>query len=148
MHSSQPAPISIDLGFSKWIASYLFISHLLAMVLLFLLDLGSNFLWILIFLIILSFIHHWWRYLEQKQPNSVIGLDWSDDRGWHLRLNSGKNLKAELSATSLVSRLLIVLHFKTEAEGRQRIAIVGDAIDGNQLRRLKVLLKMHNHFGV
>ena len=148
MHVSQPGPISIDLGFSKWIAAYLLISHLLATVLLFLLDLGNYFAWVLIPLIFFSFIQHWWRYLKQKQPNSVIGVDWSNDKGWRLRLKSGKKLKAELAPTSLVSRLLVVLHFKTEAEGRQRVAIAGDAIDANQLRRLKVLLQMHNHFGV
>jgi hypothetical protein len=148
MHSSQPRPISIDLGFSKWIAGYLLISHLLAIFLLFLLELGNKFLLILLLLILFSFFINCRRYLQQKQPNSVIGVDWSNDRGWHLRLNSGKKLKVELSPTSLVCQLLIVLHFKTEAEGRRRVAIAGDAIDANQLRRLRVLLQMHNHFGV
>jgi hypothetical protein len=148
MHNSQPGPISIDLVLSQWLASYLLISHLLGLTLLLLLNLGIYFSLILLLLISFSLVYHWRRYLQQKPPNSVIGVDWSHDRGWRLRLKSGKNLKAELSPTSLVSRLLVVLHFKTDTGNRQRVAIIGDAIDANRLRRLKVLLKMHNHFGV
>lgn len=148
MHNSQPGPISIDLVFSQWLASYLLISHLLGLTLLLLLDLGIYFSLILILLISFSLVFHWRRYLQQKPPTSVIGVDWSHDKGWWLRLKSGKKLKAELSPTSLVSRLLVVLHFKTATGDRKRVAIIGDSIDTNRLRRLKVLLKMHNHFGV
>ncbi len=148
MHNSQPSPISIDLGFSRWLLSYLLIVHLLLLILLFLLDLGINFLLVFVAVITVSLIYHWSFDLQRKRPNSVIGVDWSQDIGWRLRLQNGAKLKAVLSPTSLVSRWLVVLHFKTVGSGRHRVAIAGDAIDSNRLRRLKVLLKMHNHFGV
>lgn len=148
MGTSQPLPIKIDLGFSVWMAGYLLSIHLLALVLLFLLDLGIYFSFCLFALITYSLVYHWQRDLQRYQPNSIIGVDWNYDRGWLVRLGDGNKLQAELLATSLVSRWLVILHFKTESAGKQRLVVMGDAIDSNRLRKLKVLLKMHNHFGV
>jgi hypothetical protein len=148
MHCSKPGPIKLDLGFSMWLASYLLISHLLATIVVFQLELGIYFSFGLVVVVLYSLIYHWKRDIQQMQPNSVIGVDWSYEKGWLVRFRSGKNLKAELSPTSLVSRWLVVLHFTTQSSGRHMVAVAGDAIDSNRLRRLKVLLKMHNHFSV
>jgi hypothetical protein len=78
----------------------------------------------------------------------VIGVDWNYDRAWLVRLNDGNSFKAELLPTSLVSRWLVILHFNTDIAGKQRVVVLGDAIDSDLLRKLKVLLKMYNHFGV
>jgi hypothetical protein len=148
MGTTQPLPIKIDLGFSVWMASYLLCVHLLTLALLFLLDLGIYFSFCLIALVIYSLIYNWRRYLQQNQANSVIGVDWNYDRAWLVRLNDGNSFKAELLPTSLVSRWLVILHFNTDIAGKQRVVVLGDAIDSDLLRKLKVLLKMYNHFGV
>jgi hypothetical protein len=148
MHQLSPSPVKINPGFSHWLAAYLLLAHFLATVLVILLETGVLLTSVLTSLVIASLIYYWRRDLLQLRPESVIGLDWSNKGGWTLRLKSGSSLKAELCPSSLVSRRLVILHFKTCASGRQRVAIPGDAIDSNLLRQLQVLLKMHCHFGV
>ena len=148
MHNTHPSPIQVDLGLSLWLAGYLLITHLLAVVLVFLLELKLYFSLGIIALIFFSLIYNWRRYLQLMLPNAVVGVDWSFEKGWLLRLKNGNNLKAALSPTSIVSRWLVILHFKTDRGETHRVAMAGDAVESNRLRKLKVLLKMHNHFGV
>jgi hypothetical protein len=148
MHYLSPTPIKITRRFSIWLAGYILLAHLFALILVFMLDLDLFLTLGLIALILVSLIYHWRKELLQLRANSVIGLEWSNNMGWQVRLRSGSNLKADLLPTSLVSRWLVILNFKTNNSGRHSIAIPADAIDSNLLRQLKVLLKMHNHFGV
>jgi hypothetical protein len=148
MHNSLPGPIKVNLEFSAWLASYLLLMHLLASVIVILLDLGLALSSSLLAFILFSLIYHWRRYLLYLHPNSVIGVEWSHDRGWLIGLKSGNRVRVELCPTSFVSRSIMVLHFNSNDYGRRNVAIAGDALDRDQLRRLRVLLKMHNHFGV
>ena len=148
MHDSSPPPIKIDLGFSIWLAGYLLLVHLAALVLILFLELDIYQLLPLATLIILSLIYHWRRYLLHLEPGSVIGIDWSANRGWLLRLKDGNRLKAELCPSSIVSRQVVILHFRSTDYGRRKIAIPGDAVDSDLFRRFRLLLKTGNHFGM
>ncbi len=148
MQNISPSPLKITLGFSTWLAAYLLVSHLSALALVLLLEPGIAISFGLVALILFSLVYHWRHDLLHLGCNSVIGIDWSNHGGWLLRQNSGANLKTVLSPTSFTSPYIVVLHFITPNSRRRMIAIAGDAIDGDQLRRLRVLLKMHNHFGL
>lgn len=148
MHQLSANPLKINLGFSIWLTAYLLLAHLSALVLIFILDLEIYIQVGLAAITLLSLIYHWRRDLPHLCSNSVIGIDWSADRGWLIRLKDGRKIKALLCPSSFVSRSILLLNFKTADHARRRVAIANDAIDCEQFRRLRVLLKMGNHFGV
>jgi hypothetical protein len=148
MHHLSPAPIRIKPGFSLWLALYILLAHFLAIFLVFLLELGMILSIGLVTLILVSLVYHWCMDLLRLGSNSVLSLDWTNSGGWLLMQKCGRKLKAVLCPSSLISQRLVILHFKTSDLGRVRVTIPGDALDSDRLRQLKVLLKMHNHFGV
>ena len=95
MHNFSPNPIKIKLVSSVWLAAYMLIVHFVALLLLFLLELEPLLTFWSIALITLSLIYHWSRNLLQLRPDSVIGLDWSNSKGWMVRVKSGGNLKTD-----------------------------------------------------
>lgn len=148
MHNLSANPIKINLGFSIWLTSYLLLTHVSALLLLLFLDIGLFLYITLTSLTVLSLIYHWRQDLPNLCANSVIGIDWSADRGWLIRLKDGSKIKGLLCQSSFVSRFILLLNFKTADHARRRVAVASDAIDGEQFRRLRVLLRMGNHFGV
>ncbi len=147
MRRTPSAPIRVDLGFSEQLAGYLLAAHLSALFLVIILDQGIYLSCCLFTLIVLSLIYWWQRDLARSMDESVIGVDWSDTRGWMLRLKNGDSLRAVLCPSSIISRHLIILHFNADGIGRSALAIPGDATGKNQFRRLRVLLRMYNHLG-
>ncbi len=145
MHNFAARPIKVHLSSSLWLAGYVLLAHLFALGLILL---AVPQMYLLVFLVVLSLIYYWRKELLHLGPKSVTSIDWSIDRGWRLRLKDGSKLKGSLCPTSLISRYILILHFKTTDNDRHKVAITKDAVDYNQFRRLTVLLKMQNHFGM
>jgi len=148
MHHLSANPLKVDLGFSIWLTAYLLLTHLSALVLILFLGLEIYIQIGLTAITLLSLTYHWRRDLPHLCSNSVIGIDWSTDRGWLIRLKDGRKIKGILCPSSFVSRSILLLNFKTADHARRRVAVASDSIDGEQFRRLRVLLRMGNHFGV
>lgn len=141
------APIRITPGFSIWLAGLLLLVHSAALLLVCMLGLEPYQDVTLIALVLFSLVYHWRRSLLRLGSDDLIGVDWSSDRGWLVRLRGGKRMKARLRPSSFSSRHLIILHLEVSGAGARVFTIPGDAIDRNRFRRLRVLLRMQDHFG-
>ncbi len=147
MHNSSAPPLRIIPGFSNWIAIYLLLIHFSALILILFIDLNIYLLIPSATLIISSLIYHWRKDVLHLEANSVIGIYWEPKSGWMVEMIDGDRLRVELCPTSFTNRYVVILHFKTTVRGRCRVTIPRDAIDSDQFRRLKVMLKVGNHFG-
>ena len=142
-----PAPIRIDLGFSQILAGYLLAAHLSALFLVIALDLEIFLSCGLFVLIILSLFYYWQRDLSRSRDKSVIGIDWDEARGWLLRFKNGDALRTVHCPSSFISRYIVILYLKLDGSVKRKITIPSDAVNSDQFRRLRVLLRTHHHFG-
>ena len=148
MSNGPDGPIIISPVFSRWLALYLMGIHLAALFLLLPLQLPILSSFALVVGICTSLAYYWKRDLLHRGRGSISSVKWSANRGWLISADGGKELPATLSPTSFLSRYLVLLCFKTANNSRRRLLLPGDAIDPDLLRKLKVLLRMRDHFGV
>jgi toxin CptA len=67
-------------------------------------------------------------------------LTWHADGSWSVEEASGRRADAELLGNSLVHPWLIVLNFKLAQGGRRTRILLGDELNAESLRRLRVRL--------
>ncbi len=148
MLHNQDRLIRIEPGFSNWLAIYLLSIHLIALLLILSLQPPLLYSAFLILMVCISLGHYWRRDLLHRTTRSISWAEWSEDRGWRLRQSDGGIQQATLTPSSYLSRYLVVLHFMTAENGTCRLLLPGDTIQPDLHRRLRVLLRLQNHFGV
>ncbi len=148
MLSPSAIPLRLRLDISIWLAAYLLLVHISALILIFTLDPDIYLLVFLATLIFISLIYYWSREISRSMPDSIIGVGWSEARGWSIRMRDGRRVRMLLCPSSFISRQLVILHLKGVDSGRRTLAIPADATDADQHRRLRMLLKMYDHFGM
>ncbi len=137
-------PIKIDLSFSQWLAGYLLTIHLAALLLILLLQPPLLFSTILILLTCLSLGYYWRRDLGGRATSY---LEWSEGKGWRIRQTNGDLQQATLTPESYLNRHLVALQFITDENRAPRLLLPADAMQPDLHRRLRVLLRLENHFG-
>ena len=81
----------------------------------------------------------WWVHVPH-QP--VRGLRLTGDGRWFLRLQEGVEVEAQLAQPVLVHPGLTILRFRC-GDGRARsVLLLGDSVDENAWRRLRVRLRL------
>jgi toxin CptA len=75
-------------------------------------------------------------------PRALARLTWHAGGGWTLRDAGGTQLEAELLGSSLVHDALLVLVFRRADGARRSLALFGDELDGESLRRLRARLQL------
>ena len=108
------------------------------------LQLQSNLLLKLMFLLILSlyFVSAVRRYLLGKGDCAVQEAWVSRDGGWRLLLGNGETLQARLLPDSFVKPWLMVLRFKTERFScTKSMVLLPDSLDRTVNRNLRILLR-------
>lgn len=140
--------IIITPGFSRLLAFYLLLLHLSALLVFlpFHLSLASN----LIFstAVCISLLYFWRMDLLHQGPRSICSAKWSEEEGWIIRDSTGREERATLDKSSFLSQYLVILIFNVVNSSSRKLLLPGDAIDHDKLRRLKVLLRMRDHFGM
>ncbi len=110
MPSHKDGTLSINPGFSIWLATYLLLIHLAALLLIPLIKLPTFVSMLLALLVIFSFSYYWRRDLLLSTKRSIKQVEWSKDKGWNIRQSDGACRQANLVPSSFLSRHLVVLH--------------------------------------
>ncbi|MBK5963698.1 hypothetical protein CCR95_06265 [Thiocystis minor] len=96
-------------------------------------------LWILVGL---SAFHAFAVHVLRRAPWSIRTVLWQSDGDWLLTLNSGAEIEASLSPATFVSLPLVVLNFRSGRLRRHVLPLFADALDPEQLRRLRQRLRI------
>jgi Membrane-bound toxin component of toxin-antitoxin system len=73
---------------------------------------------------------------------AILTAEWHGHGIWRLRLRSGRVLEGRLLGDSYVSGALVVLNFRTGRWGRRSLVLTSGNCDPDQLRRLRVRLRL------
>lgn len=88
-------------------------------------------------LVDLSLVYHWLRW---RWP-AVRVLVLEADGGWRLNDAAGRVSAARLLDSSVVLPALAILHFECEDGRRSECVLLGDSLEVDRLRRLRVRLR-------
>ncbi len=73
------------------------------------------------------------------QPNPLV--TWKPEEGWRLCYDDQKSINVRLLPSSVMTTLVCILHFKTEQGRRHNLLVLRDAVECEQFRRLRVILR-------
>ena len=134
--------LTIKLSPSIWLTGLLTAMHGLALVLIWLLPFD---LWLKIaagLLLLASLIYHVRRNAMRTSLNAILALQISPECRCSAQVGSGDWFDAQLLATSFVSPYLTILNLRLDhAHLGKHVVILPDAIEAEQFRELRVLLR-------
>ncbi|HKK06433.1 MAG TPA: protein YgfX [Gammaproteobacteria bacterium] len=137
------APLNLELRPSRRMAVGLMLVHCVALAALCLPMLVPVALRFLLAAVILwHLIRVLSRHAWLTDSNAVVRLIWGEDGLWTLVNRDGSARTATLLGDSYVSLPLIVLRLSCLDGGTRAVALVGDMVDGDSLRRLRVRLRL------
>ena len=133
---------TIKLSPSLWLAGLLTAMHGLALALIWLLPFDLWLKIVAVLLILTSLIYHVRRDAMRTSRNAILALKISPECRCSVQALSGDWFEAQLLATSFVSPYLTILNLRFDlARLVQHVVILPDAIDAEQFRQLRVLLR-------
>ena len=81
-------------------------------------------------------------HVLRRAPWSIRSIVWEADGTWHIALVSGREVVARLSPSTFVSVPLVVLNLRSGVLRRWSLPLFADALDPDQLRRLRQRLRI------
>jgi toxin CptA len=137
-HRTQP-PLTIEPRTSHRLAAFVALTHLLAAAAV----LGLPMPWPLLLPAVgLSLGYQFWVRVLARAPWSIRALTWNSDGTWTIALRSGAETQARLAPSTFVSVTLVVLNLYQGHWRRWSVPLFGDALDPEQLRRLRQRLRI------
>jgi toxin CptA len=138
-HRKQAA-LLIQPRFSRRLATFIVLTHLLAATAVIGLPTAP---WRLLLIPIgISLVYQGLVHALYRTPWSIRTLTWQTDGTWTIAFVSGVQTEARLSASTFVSVPLVVLNLHHGLIHRWSLPLFADAIDGDQLRRLRQRLRI------
>lgn len=136
-----PPPLLIRPRFSRRLALLVGLTHLAALAAVLGLQWGP---WSapLIGLIGASGLYIAYVDVLRRAPWSIRSALWSADGTWRLSFVSGLERDARLAPATFVSVPLVVLSFRLGRLGRRSLPLFADALDAEQLRRVRQRLRI------
>jgi toxin CptA len=124
---------------SRRLAAFVLLTHLLASAAV--LALPGH--WPLLLLpVAASLVYQWRVHVLRRAPWSIQSMVWEADGTWHIALVSGREVEALLSPSTFVSVPLVVLNLRSGKLRRWSLPLFADALDPDQLRRLRQRLRI------
>jgi toxin CptA len=139
-HRERP-PLLIQPGFSPRLAWLVGLSHLSAAAAVLGLSLGFQSLPLLVPIAASAFYVGYVDVLG-RAPWSIRSALWAPDGTWRIQLVSGAEREVRLSPTTFVTLSLVVLNFRCGLLRRRALPVFADALDPEQLRRLRQRLRI------
>ncbi|MFZ0789912.1 MAG: protein YgfX [Chromatiaceae bacterium] len=93
-------------------------------------------------LVALSLAYQVYVHVLRRAPWSVRTLIWQGDGSWIIQLVSGREIEARLSPSTFVSVPLVILNLRHGPLRRWSLPLFADALDPDQLRRLRQRLRI------
>lgn len=92
-------------------------------------------------LILLSLAYVVWAQVLRRAPWSVAAVDWNQ-HGWQATFADGRTRDARLAPSTFVGVGLVILHLRIGRLWRPTLLLSADAVPADELRRLRVLLRL------
>ena len=138
-HREQP-PLLIQPRFSRRLAAFVALTHLPAAAAILALP-GAA--WLLLLIPVgLSLSYHVHVLVLGRAPWSIRAATWQADGTWTIALRSGAQTEARLAPSTFVSVPLVVLNLRRGHVRRWTLPLFADALDREQLRRLRQRLRI------
>jgi toxin CptA len=138
-HREQP-PLLIQPGRSRRLATFVALTHLLAAAAVIGLP-GAP--WRLLLIPIgVSLAYQVYVQVLHRAPWSIRCATWQADGTWTIAFVSGAQTQARLSPSTFISVPLVVLNLHRGYFRHWSLPLFADAIDGEQLRRLRQRLRI------
>jgi|PlaIllAssembly_1097288.scaffolds.fasta_scaffold54187_2 toxin CptA len=93
-------------------------------------------------LVSLSLVYQVYVHVLRRAPWSIRTLIWQGDGSWSVQLVSGRETEARLSHSTFVSLPLVILNLRQGRLRRWSLPLFADALDQDQLRRLRQRLRI------
>lgn len=139
-HRERP-PLLIRPGFSRRFAFFVGLTHAAAALAVLAVPFGLIGA-LLLPLIFLSALYVLAVDVLRRAPWSIRSAIWQADGTWQIHLVSGAQREATLSPATFVSLPLVVLNFRLGTLHRRALPVFADALDPEQLRRLRQQLRI------
>lgn len=142
-HRERP-PLLIEPGFSRRLCAFVLLTHAAA---------GAAVLalpgaWgLLVLPVAASLAFQLTVQVLRRAPWSIRSVLWQSDGSWRISLVSGQELEAALSPSTFVSLPLIILNLRLGRMRHRALALSSDALDPEQLRRLRQRLRIEGTGG-
>ena len=134
-------PIRLQPTFSRYLACWLVVLHLLTLLVVWLLQLLLLFKVTLSLLLLTCFIWQMRHHLLRSTRNAIKEVVLESDGSWWLIVNDGTKLQAELLPESFVKPWLVVLNFSAGWLFSTRSMILPpDSLDPEVARKLRIHL--------
>lgn len=139
-HRERP-PLLISPGLSRRFAWFVVLTHLAAAALIPALAVGPpSFLALLP--VALSACYVGYVDVLRRAPWSIQSVLWESDGTWRIRFVSGAEGEVSLCSATFIALPLVVLNFRFGLLRRRTLPIFADALDPEQLRRLRQRLRI------
>jgi toxin CptA len=137
------APFSLIPEVSRRLTGLLFVGHGGAIILLYFLALPVVLRWFIAVGLVANLIVVLRKQSGRPGPGNVRALLWQAEGDWMLDIVGVGWQSAQLLPSTYAHPWLVVLNFRLEEERRSRsVVLLPDAIDGDNLRRLRVRLQV------
>ena len=93
-------------------------------------------------LVALSLAYQVYVHVLRRAPWSIRTLIWQGDGSWRIQLVCGRETEARLSPSTFVSVPLVILNLRQGRLRRWSLPLFADALDPDQLRRLRQRLRI------
>ena len=127
---------------SRWLAVYLGVGHIFAIVCLFLVPLPFSLRFLLVGAVLLNLAHALSHQVWHVWPGSIISLQFEHDGMVFFECRNGKIVEAKVLASSFVAPYLTIIVLKTnKAWFARSVVLLPDMLPRELFRRLRVWLK-------
>ena len=86
-----------------------------------------------------------WCLAKKRWKVSDVHLRYTSSNGWWVSSGENSYSSAVILDTSVITGVIIVLHYKMENQTRRALLIAKDSLSSNQFRRLVVRLALSMH---
>ncbi|UHD17335.1 protein YgfX [Thiocapsa bogorovii] len=139
-HRERP-PLQIRPGFSRRFAWFVGLTHAAAASVIPLLGEGPSWLFLLI-PVAVSALYIGYVDVLRRAPWSIRSVLWEPGGTWRIRCVSGAEHEARLCPGTFITLPLVVLSFRLGFLRRRSLPVFADALDSEQLRRLRQRLRI------
>jgi len=133
----------VDIGPSRSLGLFFCSIYLIALIVVIGVSLRYPLCFALIPVLLWNWIRGWSMHVALTDRSAVARVEWGRDDAWTLLERQGRQTSARLMERNFVAPWMTLLSFSGRIGFRRHVILLGDNCDADQLRRLRVRLRMN-----
>ncbi|MGD2138395.1 MAG: hypothetical protein PVF08_09070 [Gammaproteobacteria bacterium] len=142
MSGKYATPLTLEVGQSRRLGSWLLLTHGGSLALLPLLQFSAWLKLPVILVLVCGLLHGWRLHVTRRHPQAIRTLCWKTGRRCRLELASGREVESALKPQAVVLPWLVILGFSRHGHGSRYLVLLPDMLDRDRFRQLRVRLKI------